>query len=85
MRETQTFVATGGSGSSRIASVAAPVITANSITLSWTAIASATRFKIFYTTDGVVFSPVAPPNGYRMGDPPVASAARMHGRQQTNG
>ena len=55
--------ASGGSGNSRITSVTFPEITANSITLAWTAATSATKFKIFYTTDGSVFLPVPPPTG----------------------
>ena len=38
--------------------------TANSITLSWTALDSADRYKLYYTTDGQNFLPVLPPTGY---------------------
>ena len=38
-------------------------VTANSITLSITALPSVTRYQIFYTTDGKTFLPVTPPTG----------------------
>ena len=57
--------ASDGSGNSRITSVTFPEITANSITLAWTAASSATKYNIFYTTDGNVFSRVPPPAGSR--------------------
>ena len=58
--------ASGGSGSSRITSVTFEAVTANSITLSWTALNSADRFKLYYTTDGETFLPVPNPTGYSM-------------------
>ena len=57
--------ATGGSGNSRITSVTFTEVAANSITLAWTAAASATKYNIYYTTDGAVFSRVPPPAGSR--------------------
>ena len=60
------FAASGGSGSSRITSVTVESVAANAITLSWTALDSANRFRLFYTTDGVTFLPVLPPTGSSM-------------------
>ena len=57
------YPATGGSGTSRITSVDITDVTSDSITLSLTALLTATRFQVFYTTDGILFLPVPPPTG----------------------
>jgi hypothetical protein len=56
--------ATDGSGVSRITSVSFTDVQANAMTLSWTALESATAFYIAYTSDGVTFLQVPPPPGY---------------------
>ena len=58
------FTDTGGSSPSRITGASATGVSASSIELSYTAMVSATRYKIFYTTDGTLFYPVPPPTGY---------------------
>ena len=55
--------ALGGSGSSRITNVTVISVASNSITLSWTALPSATRFQLYDTTDGITFLPVPAPPG----------------------
>jgi hypothetical protein len=49
---------------SRITSVSFTDVQANAMTLSWTALESATAFYIAYTSDGVTFLQVPPPPGY---------------------
>lgn len=55
--------AEGGSGPSRITSATVLNVDANSVTLQWTALPTATRFKLTYTENGVNFILVNPPPG----------------------
>ena len=56
-------LATGGTGQSRITSVTFSSVGPFSVQLVWTAIVSATRFKVYYTTDGINFYPAPLPSG----------------------
>ena len=56
-------LATGGAGLSRLTSVNVTAVTANSVTLFWQAIVSATRFYVLYTSDSIHFYPAPLPGG----------------------